>query len=95
MAAASQDVDHGGRFFSHGGPGEFVDDALQDCLCLLILSGVDEVDGFDVEQLRRPFGGVDLGDLRRHHQARQLEQHVVADVLVLDDVVRMRGIAQS
>ena len=48
-----------------------------------------------VEELRGPFDGVDLGDLRRNDQACDLEQLVIADLAVGDGLGRPVGIAQA
>ena len=45
-----------------------------------------------VEQLRRPFDRVDLGDLGGHHQPRDLEELVGRDSRVGDDLPRSAGL---
>ena len=49
-----------------------------------------QAQGLVVEELGRPLDGVDLGDLRRDHEPRHLEQLVVPDVAVAQDAVGPR-----
>ena len=48
-----------------------------------------------VQQLRRPFGGVDLGDFGCHDEASDFEQFVRADLVIADRRIRSHRVAQA
>ena len=51
--------------------------------------------GLVVEELGRPLDRVDLGDLRRDHEPRHLEQLVVPDVAIAQDAVGLPGMTEA